>query len=324
MDVFPVTQIREGRIVVYNEFQGYSSKRGKNPLSQKNLRREVYKGIMSKGAKKALSTRMEAWASALTEGRLKSLKTYDGNQMKMVMVTLTLPALQAHEDTIVKRLMLSRFLIVAKRKWNVDRYIWRAEKQLNGNIHFHIIADRYIPKDDLRGVWNAILSDHGYIDQFEAKHGHRSPPSTDISMIRNIKMAGIYIQKYMTKQSDSQVVKGAIWGCSDNLKGLKSPTFHIDNKMGDFLSAMSHNQNNRLVKKDNCTIIFGQILQLMKAQYPEIFWQWRNEVEDIWRDSFPLKQRNSSEISLLTQAQGQKVSRSGSRAHSIQLTLPWY
>ena len=31
-----------------------------------------------------------------------------------------------------------------------DYYFWRAEKQANGNIHFHLLVDRFIPMDLLR------------------------------------------------------------------------------------------------------------------------------------------------------------------------------
>ena len=59
-------------------------------------------------------------------------------------LTLTLPAKQIYSDQLVKRYCLNRFLRALKYiKPNIN-YIWRCEKQENGNIHFHVTLDKYI------------------------------------------------------------------------------------------------------------------------------------------------------------------------------------
>ncbi|GAH86291.1 unnamed protein product, partial [marine sediment metagenome] len=45
-------------------------------------------------------------------------------------------------------------------------YVWRAEKQENGNIHFHFIVDNFIPWNELRNTWNRIQQNLGYISRF--------------------------------------------------------------------------------------------------------------------------------------------------------------
>ncbi|GAH42212.1 unnamed protein product, partial [marine sediment metagenome] len=42
-------------------------------------------------------------------------------------------------------------------------YLWKAEKQKNGRIHFHIITDKFIPWNELRNVWNKHQQTLGYV-----------------------------------------------------------------------------------------------------------------------------------------------------------------
>ena len=81
-------------------------------------------------------------------------------------VTLTLPATQKHDDNFVKRQMLWRFIQQLQRKYYVKFYFWRAEPQENGNIHFHILVDKWIHWRRIRAEWNVILDDHGYIEDY--------------------------------------------------------------------------------------------------------------------------------------------------------------
>ena len=63
---------------------------------------------------------------------------------KLALITLTLPSAQRHPDEEIKSKLLNQFLIELKNKFQVRDYIWKAEKQENGNIHFHILINKYI------------------------------------------------------------------------------------------------------------------------------------------------------------------------------------
>ena len=55
----------------------------------------------------------------------------------MKFITLTLSDVQAHTDDSIKEHMLQPFLYWLQRYYNCS-YVWKAETQINGNIHFHI------------------------------------------------------------------------------------------------------------------------------------------------------------------------------------------
>lgn len=154
---------------------------------------------------------------------------------KIAFVTLTLPSRQVHSDNEIKNKCLNQFIIEIKKKYRVKNYVWRAEKQKNGNVHFHILIDKYIPWEELRNNWNRIINKMGYIDRYREtqknwhKNGFRvrdnllptwskakqlqaylsgarthwnNPNSTDIHSIKKIKNIKSYVQKYVTKSSE--------------------------------------------------------------------------------------------------------------------------
>jgi hypothetical protein len=155
-------------------------------------------------------------------------------KFRMAFITLTLSAKQIHSDNIIKRELLNPFLIEIKRQHDVQNYVWRAERQQNGNIHFHLLVDKFLPWHEVRGLWNHLQAKLGYIrayqqsmreyhrngfkiradllakwplkDQLKAYSqgkacGWRNPNSTDIHSVKFISNVAAYVTKYMTKES---------------------------------------------------------------------------------------------------------------------------
>jgi hypothetical protein len=135
-------------------------------------------------------------------------------------ITLTLSAKQGiFTDYEIKYKLLNSFLTTLRRKKGLRSYIWRAEPQKNGNIHFHITTNQYFEQQFIRDTWNNCQKQLGFIDLFNEKHHHINPNSTDIHSIIKIDRAGAYIAKYLSKISDdSRKISGKIWDCSQNLK----------------------------------------------------------------------------------------------------------
>jgi hypothetical protein len=162
-------------------------------------------------------------------------------QFQIAFVTLDLPSTQIHSDNEIKRTCWNSFLIELQRYHNVHNYLWRAEKQKNGNIHFHLIIDKFILYSELRKRWNRIANKLGYVDRYREnqlkwhtdgfkvrtdllKHwpeekqkqayleGMRtnwsSPNSTDIHSVKFISNLKLYVTKYLTK-NETDTNKGS-------------------------------------------------------------------------------------------------------------------
>lgn len=151
---------------------------------------------------------------------------------KLTFVTLTLSAPQHNTDEEIKNSLLNNFLTHARRTWSMDYYIWKAEKQQNGNIHFHILTNIFIPYRDIRKTWNKIQDKPGFdyvktysknmktffangfkmfpndkrkketqlkAYEINLKIGWTEPNSTDIHSLYKIKNISAYMTKYMAK-----------------------------------------------------------------------------------------------------------------------------
>jgi len=142
---------------------------------------------------------------------------------RLAFVTLTLPVKQFHTDNDIKKNCLAPFIDNLCKTHSVTQYIWRAEKQVNGNLHFHMIINAPIPFYMIRYQWNKQLNKLGYIDKFYLKHGHRNPPTEQIVAPKKIKNLQSYLTKYLTKTQGLNQVQGKNYGISQNLRSFKFP-----------------------------------------------------------------------------------------------------
>lgn len=213
-----------------------------------NLNNNKQNGLMSKKA----AMRIEQAVEWLMHIKKKSYsKTKSGKYWKydIGFLTLTLPAKQMHSDQFVKSKMLNQFLTEMKQKCNLQNYIWRAEKQKNGNIHFHILIDRFISHIAIRSVWNRILKKEGYIKRYSEnmyefyKDGFKlnsnwstdekkqrksfvsgfsnnfeNPNTIDIHSLNLVGKVKNYISKYVCKNEDIITDADGVKSCPENLK----------------------------------------------------------------------------------------------------------
>jgi len=249
MEILPYISIKPGYISTYNlpEFQKKRTKRQVD--NQINLLNNNTNGMISRKANKRVKEAIDWLVLLSKQKKFKSKKTGKTYTFNINFVTLTLASKQIHSDQIIKSKLLNQFLLELKRDFKVMNYLWRAEAQKNGNIHFHIVTDKFIPHDWLRDVWNRIQNKLGYVDRYREfmqeyhKDGFKvredllkywnyksqlrayktgmkgkwqNPNSTDVHSIRKIKNISAYLSKYCTKNGKTKFVPNG-----------KSRTYHI-------------------------------------------------------------------------------------------------
>jgi hypothetical protein len=196
-------------------------------------------GNVSKIAKRKMNRSLDYLLLMANEKQVDIQTTGRKLKFKIAFITLTLPSKQIHSDNQIKNECLNQFLIELKKYYHVRNYLWRAEKQKNGNLHFHIIVDKFIPFQELRDRWNRIINKLGYVDRYRdnmqtfyangfrphqnllrtwplkkqiaayergARTHWSSPNSTDVHSVQRIRDVRSYISKYITKNEVKQVI----------------------------------------------------------------------------------------------------------------------
>jgi hypothetical protein len=206
-----------------------------------------------------------------TEKTAYNYKTQSRFKFKLNFLTLTLSSKQIHTDNEIKSGLLNQFFVECRKKWGITNYIWKAEKQVNGNVHFHIICDKFIPWNELRQTWNRIQNKYGYIDQFYLKYHHRNPNSTDIHSLKKVNNPAAYILKYISKDLKDQDLKGRIWSCSYNLTKLSGATVEMDETIMKEINRLEQFADSKRINKDYFSGIFFNNKRLSHESFPVLF-----------------------------------------------------
>ena len=252
----------------------------------------------------------------------KHFKTGKTFRFKVNFITLTLPAPQRNiGDREIKKHCLDAWLKRAKRKYGLKSYIWRAERQKNGNLHFHIITDCYIRYDFIRNDWNSVLSQYHFIEEFKQAYGHHNPNSTDVHSVKNVKNLSAYFVKYFSKSEvgkngfakaplkevkhichdsdftsakyfhienpNQEFIDGKIWDCSSNLKTRENCEFMMDGKVREIAEHALQDTQVETKNLDFCTLIFLKDEKWDKYVTGEIREGWEKYLDKIRNAEHP-------------------------------------
>ncbi|MDA3879131.1 MAG: hypothetical protein PF436_01965 [Prolixibacteraceae bacterium] len=217
---YVVQQVRGDCIIRYQTTMGNNKGIEKKLECLEVGRKNTYQGQITDTMTRKIKKRVTVWYNSILEHNNKSTVKGYRDRKRLIFVTLTLSASQRHDDVTIKRKILKPFLRILREKHGFENYIWKAEKQQNGNIHFHLIADRYIKKELLTETWNKCQNALNYIDRFESKFECRDAPSTHVRVVKSGKMAIHYVSKYIGKGTGEKSIEGAVCYTSNSLINL--------------------------------------------------------------------------------------------------------
>ena len=213
---------------------------------------------VSDSTRKKIAQHIKILSLLSVERKVRRSNGNYANHLNMF-ITLTLPAEQVHTDTEVTKICLGSFLDRCRKIGLLSNYVWRAEKQKNGNIHYHIMTDTFCNFSLVKNLWHLSLEKLGYISAFQRKflvmsfaeykkldfnegvpiqkvanayaHGvrtkWRNPPTTQVDYLQNSNEIALYLSKYIGKDNEEKknIVTGRVWACSvsvsSSLKAFK-------------------------------------------------------------------------------------------------------
>lgn len=228
----------------------------------KEDRKKAYQGFISKASKSKIKEKLSAWCNVINCYNEMPVKDRGIGRIELVLITLTLSGEQQHTDKWIKRNMLELFLKRLQYHHHLTNYFWVAEKQNNGNLHFHIITDVYIPKHRIQYDWNEIQRDNGYLDNFYNRFFHYNAPSTRIEMVKGRKNTFNYLMKYVTKSQKGKLIEGRCFAFSKKLNKICLPTVQIDNEIANKLSLLHQRKGFNLFEDEWYSVV-----------------SWKNEID---------------------------------------------
>lgn len=265
--------------------------------SKANLVVNEHNGIMSAKAKKKFK-QCSMWLVEMSKRRhFKRYKNKALRKFRVTFVTLTLCGASEHSDTEIKHDCLNQLLVEMRKRWAVTHYVWRAEAQHNGNIHFHLITDKFIPYAELRNTWNRILNKLGYVKKYRDKMSefHKSgfnvrtdllnnwsyadqkrayevgkknnwsnPNSVDVRPVHNAKQLSHYLVKYCTKDDNTRAVNGRLWSASYSLARMRTLIIQEDDLPIGCLKLLEKKFEDKIFYGDFFACIFAPFSEIKK------------------------------------------------------------
>lgn len=218
----PIMQVRGSSAIIYDEYL-FSSKYGKNRLrrNMKNNRRTRYSGKMTDGCRKRLARAATLMSQACKSRWITNPVTGRLQLHKFSFITLTVSCPRNITAKEGYKLLLADFLQWMRRSKGVTTYIWKAELQKRGQLHYHITTPSFIHYREIRDKWNDLQLRAGLLKEFADHNGHTDPNSTDVHEVRQVRDMARYLVKELAKSMQNETAtQGKIWDCSDNLAGV--------------------------------------------------------------------------------------------------------
>ena len=198
-------------------------------------------------------------------------------------------------------------------------YVWRVERQFNGNVHFHITTDSWLPHDNIKDTWNWYLKPLGFIDKFRQNNTSEHPNSTDVHSVNAIRNLASYMVKYMTKDPKQmlkhhnsqrakaglkairpedhpwqkikgqptwdQPISGKVWDCSKNLKTKERALLEMSRRDFEWWNYLRKECPDRFTTLDSCSILRLSEAELKNSGYPEYHKVYRNWIESVYNNA---------------------------------------
>jgi hypothetical protein len=285
-------QVRDGSLVMYQE-QMFSRRWGNNLAARNRMataRKGQYSGRMTMGARKRMTRAICLMCQAVKPKWIYNEVSGRYCFHRLSFITLTVSSAENISARMAYDKLLSGFLQWLRKSKGVKCYIWKAELQKRGQIHYHITLPDFIHYLEIRNEWNKLQKAAGLLDEYAKVHGHFNPNSTDIHDVRHVKNLSSYILKELGKSIDAKklhykkvvdslikageisedqrekildeyvgtelITEGKIWDCSNNLSGCRYYSVVMTSRHEDLIAGLIAQGDCRKVSGDWWAIMY--------------------------------------------------------------------
>jgi hypothetical protein len=235
----PKMQLRNRAVLVYWQPQtdGRKVTQAFRIANMAEQRKKSYSGKLSPGAKKRLAKAVTVLVKGTRRRWITNPVTKRQHLHQLSFVTLTVAGGNSSLDgKTAYRQLLAPFLAWLRKTKKVNTYVWKAELQKNGQLHYHITMPDFIHYREIRSKWNELQRKAGLLAAYHAEHGHYDPNSTDIHTVMKMHDMAAYMIKEITKNVQNEIsIGGKVWDCSANLSEAKYFTTEMKERHFHFM-----------------------------------------------------------------------------------------
>lgn len=184
----------------------------------KDQRTKAYSGKLSQGAAKRLRKAIELLCMSIKPITILNPVTKRYHKHRLSFITLTISKNENITAQEAYANCLAPLLRYLREKHKMNTYVWKAEVQKRGQIHYHITTPTFLHWQHLRDTWNNLQRKAGYLQDYHKSKGHYNANSTDIHEVRHVTDLASYLMKEFAKAIQNPNTTGKVWDCSLNLK----------------------------------------------------------------------------------------------------------
>jgi len=232
------------------------------PTANRKIGFPSYTGQVTYGAKKRIQKAIDIFLQKAPQRIIYNPVTGYNQPFQLNFVTLTVSSHKNIDINEGYKNLMKPFLRKLRATGPLS-YIWKAEFQERGQLHYHVTTNTFIHWSTLRNTWNNLQRKHRYLDDFASKTGHFDANSTDVHAVYKINDLASYLSKYMSKPVYDQSKKdqkgkpllanGKIWDCSTDLKQQRF-SFELTNHTELALKEAVKRKEVTIVPLEYCTI----------------------------------------------------------------------
>lgn len=259
----PYIQVRHNSLILYSlPVDNYSHRRSA-------FTQPTYQGKVTSGSAKRIRKACDLLIQLSPLVWIKNPITGRQVSHTLSFITLTIPEQdQKYEANEGHKYLLEPFIRRMREKHGMTTYIWKAEFQQNGMLHYHITTRAWILHSDIKETWNNLLHKNHLLDYHYQKYGNHTPPSTQIKKVYKNKKLESYLQKEISKVQNDKTTDGKIWDCSLNLKQARSFTTIMESSFNGSVPGVEtiHTPHCTILKKMNPTEL---LTRKQQAEYKQ-------------------------------------------------------
>ena len=241
---------KSNEVEVWNDHTNSPEVVNLNSKSLGNLNKGFRTSGISPATKRKISKHCKVLALSSQKRQVKNWKGEFITHL-CTFITLTLPSQQNHTDAEITKVVLGSFLDKCRKLGLLQNYVWKAEKQKNGNIHYHILTDTFASFSTFQNIWILALEKLNYVEKYTEKFSKMSlyrygqqpfnankkpaeiaaaygrgaqnkwkkPPCIHTMPLSDVRSIAQYISKYVSKSDNdnANIVTGRTWSASQSV-----------------------------------------------------------------------------------------------------------